>query len=293
VIVSVIASGFHTSGVTTELVHHEEMCDESSPTGPRNEGGRHAGRVAIVTGAGSGIGRAVAELLVREGGSVVAVDLTDERLDWCRGEDRIVPAAADVTDDGANEALVEVAVDAFGGLDSVVLNAGIAMSGSIESLSMEQFDRAVDVNVRAVALGIRAAVPALRRRGAGAIAITASTSGQRGDPAMWAYNATKAAVINLARSAALDLGAEDIRVNVVCPGPTITGMTERLQEMPAEYEALRRRTARQRWATADEVAAVFGFLVSPEAAAVTGAVINADGGISANTGQFLPPERPG
>jgi meso-butanediol dehydrogenase/(S,S)-butanediol dehydrogenase/diacetyl reductase len=254
--------------------------------------GRHAGRVAIVTGAGSGIGRSVAELLVREGGSVVAADLTDEHLAWCRGVERVVPAAADVTGADANDALVSLAVESFGGLDAVVLNAGISMSGTIESLPMEEFDRAVDVNVRAVARGIRAAAPSMRLRGGGAIAITASTSGQRGDPGMWAYNATKAAVINLARSAALDLGAEDIRVNVVCPGPTITGMTERLQEMPAAYEALRRRTARQQWATADEVAAVFGFLVSAEAAAVTGAVINADGGISANTGQFLPPERP-
>lgn len=262
------------------------MSNESSASG------RHAGRVAIVTGAGSGIGRSVAELLVREGGSVVAADLTDEHLAWCRDVDRIVPAAADVTGADANDALVALAVESFGGLDAVVLNAGISMSGTIESLPMEAFDRAVDVNVRAVARGIRAAAPAMRVRGGGAIAITASTSGQRGDPAMWAYNASKAAVINLARSAALDLGAEDIRVNVVCPGPTITGMTERLQEMPAAYESLRRRTARQQWATADEVAAVFGFLVSTEAAAVTGAVINADGGISANTGQFLPPERP-
>ncbi|MGA9275924.1 SDR family NAD(P)-dependent oxidoreductase [Ilumatobacter sp.] len=258
--------------------------------------GRHAGRVAIVTGAGSGIGRAVAELLVREGGSVVAADLSDDRLAWCRDAERvdvkrIAAAAVDVTHADANEVLVSLADESFGGLDAVVLNAGVAVSGSIEMLEMNQFDRAVDVNVRAVALGIRAALPAFRERGGGAVAITASTSGQRGDPGMWAYNATKAAVINLARSAALDLGAEDIRVNVVCPGPTITGMTERLQDAPAAFEALRRRTARQKWATADEVAAVFGFLVSPEAAAVTGAVINADGGISANTGQFLPPER--
>jgi len=253
--------------------------------------GRHAGRVAVVTGAGSGIGRSVAELVLREGGSVVAADLSDDRLAWCRDVERVVPAAADVSQSDANDALVSLAVESFGGLDAMVLNAGVAMSGSIEALPMKDFDRAVNVNVRAVALGIRAAAPAMRARGGGSIAITASTSGQRGDPGMWAYNATKAGVINLARSAALDLGAEDIRVNVVCPGPTITGMTDRLQEMPAAYEALRRRTARQQWASADEVAAVFGFLIGTESAVVTGAVINADGGISANTGQFLPPER--
>lgn len=246
----------------------------------------------VVTGAGSGIGRSVAELVAREGGSVVAADLSDDRLSWCRDVERVVAAAADVSQPDANDALVSLAVESFGGLDAMVLNAGVAVSGSIEALPMEDFDRAVDVNVRAVALGIRAAAPAMRTRGGGSIAITASTSGQRGDPGMWAYNATKAGVINLARSAALDLGAEDIRVNVVCPGPTITGMTGRLQEMPAAYEALRRRTARQQWASADEVAAVFGFLIGSESAVVTGAVINADGGISANTGQFLPPERP-
>ena len=245
-----------------------------------------------MTGAGSGIGRSVAELVLREGGSVVAADLSDDRLAWCRDVERVVPAAADVSQSDANDALVALAVESFGGLDAMVLNAGVAMSGSIEALPMKDFDRAVNVNVRAVALGIRAAAPAMRARGGGSIAITASTSGQRGDPGMWAYNATKAGVINLARSAALDLGAEDIRVNVVCPGPTITGMTDRLQEMPAAYEALRRRTARQQWASADEVAAVFGFLIGTESAVVTGAVINADGGISANTGQFLPPERP-
>lgn len=253
--------------------------------------GRHSGRVAIVTGAGSGIGKATAQLLTREGASVVAADLRESSLAWCGDDAAVLGAPCDVTDDGANEALVGLAVDAFGGLDAAILNAGVGISGSIEDLPMERYDQAMNVNVRAVALGIRAAVPALRARGGGSIVATASTSGQRGDPSMWAYNASKAAVINLVRSAALDLGVDGIRVNAVCPGPTITGMTERLQAAPAEFEALRRRTARQRWATADEVAAVFSFLASPEASAVTGTAVNADGGISANTGQFLPPER--
>jgi len=196
-------------------------------------------------------------------------------------------------DDGANEALVALAEAQFDGLDAVALNAGISMSGSITELAIEDFDRAMNVNVRAVALGIRAAVPALRRRGAGSIAVTASTSGQRGDPNMWAYNTSKAAVINLVRSAALDLGVHGIRVNAVAPGPTITGMTGGLQQHPEVFDGLRRRTARQRWATAEEIAAVFGFLLGDESSAVTGTTINADGGISANTGQFLPPELPG
>ncbi|MEM7094454.1 MAG: SDR family oxidoreductase [Actinomycetota bacterium] len=255
--------------------------------------GSHAGRVVIVTGAASGIGRATAELLVAEGASVVAADLTVDALAWCDGDDRIAAAPCDVTDADANHALVALAEERFGGLDGAVLNAGISMSGSIMDLPFEEFDRAVEVNVRAVAMGIRAAAPAMQRRGGGSIAVTASTSGQRGDPNMWAYNSTKAAVINLVRSAALDLGVLGIRVNAVAPGPTHTGMTERLQSLPDLYEGLRRRTARQRWADAEEIASVFGFLLSDASSAVTGSVINADGGVAANTGQFLPPELPG
>lgn len=253
----------------------------------------HDGKVFLVTGAGSGIGRATAEILAERGASVVCVDLTDEALAWCDGSPNLIGVSGDVADAGANEAFVALAEEQFGALDGAVLNAGVAMSGSILDLPIEQYERAMDVNVKAVALGIRAVVPALQRRGGGSIAVTASTSGQRGDPAMWAYNASKAAVINLVRSAALDLGIHGIRVNAVAPGPTITGMTERLQTMPAEFESLRRRTARQRWADSAEIATVFAFLMSDDSSAVTGTTINADGGISANTGQFLPPESRG
>ena len=108
---------------------------------------------------------------------------------------------------------------------------------------------------------------------------------------MWAYNTAKGAVINLVRSAAIDLGADGITVNAVCPGPTETAMTERLRALDA-YEELRRRIPLQRWGRADEIAAVIEFLISADASFVNGAVVPVDGGITANTGQFLPRERP-
>ena len=245
----------------------------------------------MVTGAASGIGRAVIAAFVRSGGSAVAVDRDADTLGWVADDglaDRVAIVVGDVTSNETNVAAVNLALERFGRLDSAIFNAGVSMGGGLLDLPMEDFDRTMNVNVRAVALGIRSVTPAMRAAGAGRIVVTASTSGIGGDPNMWAYNTTKGAVINLVRAAAIDLGPDGITVNAVCPGPTETPMTSRLQSLPEVHEDLRRAIPLQRWGQPEEIAAMIVFLASREASFVNGAIIPVDGGITASTGQFRP-----
>ncbi len=251
-------------------------------------------RVAIITGAASGIGRAAVELFTERGTKVVAVDLTADGLSWAAGRDDVVTVAGDISQDGANAAMVHAAVDTWGRLDWAFLNAGVVGSPAIEGDgAADRLDEILAINVRGVMLGIRHCAPAMRAAGGGSIVATASTSGMRGDPGSWAYNASKAAVINLVRAAAIDYGTHGIRINAVAPGPTITGMTRSLEHLPELYAEMTRRIPMQRWGQAREQAQVAWFLCSADASFVTGVTIPCDGGISANVGHFLPPASPG
>ena len=252
---------------------------------------RYDGKVALVTGAAGGIGRATAERLAQEGAAVLLADLPGSALEAAAesvraGGARAVAAAADVSREAEFQALVERAERDLGGLDLLVNNAGIeGVVAPLESYPLDVFDRVLAVNVRGVFLGLRFAGPALRRRGGGAIVNLASVAGVTGDPNLSAYVASKHAVIGLTRSAALAFGA-NVRVNAVCPSPVETRMMRSLEAGMggAQPELVRKwvteRIPAGRYAEPAEIAALIAFLGSDEARFINGSVYTIDGGMT-------------
>lgn len=250
-------------------------------------------RVAVVTGAGSGLGKAFARLWRERFGPVVGLDLDPERIAWLQDGDDVAGMAGDVTDAATNQALVDLAEERFGRVDTMVLSAGVSAWGSVEELDLDIFDRLMDINVRAAVLAIRAVAPALRRAGGGSIVGLSSSSGTAGEPDHWAYCTSKAAISNLMRSAAMDLAKDGIRVNLVAPGPTHTELTRPIKETePEKYEMLRSALPLQRWGEEEELAEAIAFMASPASSFITAAVLPVDGGVTGRTPQLLPPHVP-
>jgi NAD(P)-dependent dehydrogenase (short-subunit alcohol dehydrogenase family) len=252
---------------------------------------RLADKVVIITGGSGGIGSATARLFVHEGARVLLVDRTEGPLREIAAQigGDIAWAAADVSKPEDTERYVQQAVTHFGGVDVLFANAGI--EGAVRPLveiAPEEFDRVLNVNVRGAWLGIKYAAPEIAKRGGGSILLTSSIAGLVGARGLGPYVASKHALIGLAKSAALELAAQNIRVNTVNPGPIENRMMRSIERQanPADpvvvksgFQAL---IALQRYGTNEEIAQLALFLASNESSYCTGSVFVADGGMTAS-----------
>ena len=248
------------------------------------------GTVVLVTGAGSGIGQAIARAFLEQGASVCVTGRHEQPLrETVEGfpEERVLVRTTDVADRAEVKGLVAAIADRFGRLDVDVNNAGVFEGGEIEDYDDAAWERMRSINLDAVLFVARAAVPLLKQSRGNLVAIS-SVSGLRGDWGQFAYNATKGAVNAMVQSLALDLGAYGVRANVIAPAFTATRLTQDRLDDPAFAAALHNRVALGRAATPEDVARAVLFLAGPDAAYITGAVIPVDGGTTASTGQPRP-----
>jgi NAD(P)-dependent dehydrogenase (short-subunit alcohol dehydrogenase family) len=253
---------------------------------------RLTGRVAIVTGAGSGIGRASALALALEGAAVLVADISREAAERVAEEvreagGRAQAQVADVADEASVAAMVAAALKRFGGVDILHNNAAatgwdvLGGDGEITELDLAIWERSLAVNLRGPFLGCKHAIPALLKRGGGAIVNTSSASGLTGDLVRTAYGVSKAGVDGLTRYVATQYGKRGIRCNAVAPGVIETPALR--QNVPAEQVALfERHHLTPRLGTPENVAAAVVFLASDDAAFITGQVISVDGGLLAH-----------
>jgi NAD(P)-dependent dehydrogenase (short-subunit alcohol dehydrogenase family) len=240
-------------------------------------------KVAVLTGAGGGIGRAIVAKLVAEGARVVAADLSEAELTQLRqthGE-AVATLQVDVTDYQQVEGMVGHAVQHFGGLDIVINNAGIAFPKALlEHDPVADFDGVTAVNQKGVYYGILAAARLFQARGTpGVIINTSSVYGQMAAELSFTYNVSKAAVDMMTKCAALELGPHNIRVCAVAPGRVDTPLLRKYEELGL-WEHIRREQMRDTFTQPEEIANVVAFLASEEANCINGCTVNADDGFS-------------
>jgi len=237
------------------------------------------GKVAVITGAGSGMGKASVKVFIREGARVVAGDISGAEKDTAREVGGgVLPVHCDVTKESDVEAMVAAAVEKFGRVDAMLNVAGIADGCILGEVTKDLYDRIMDVDLRGVMFGMKHGIRAMLKGDGGSIVNWSSVGGLNGAVGTSVYSAAKAAVIAASKVGTVEYGAQGIRVNVICPGFILT---EIMGAAGAHIPGMKEKAALGRAGLSHEVAEVGAFLASDRASFVTGAVIPVDGGWAA------------
>ncbi|MBN1436856.1 MAG: 3-oxoacyl-[acyl-carrier-protein] reductase [Sedimentisphaerales bacterium] len=240
-------------------------------------------RLAIVTGGGRGIGRAIVFALARQGRRVVAIDISQKNLDETKelaaqeGYE-VLTEVLDITDSAALTALIEDLAEKFGGVGILVNNAGITRDGLIVAMEDEAFDKVIEINLRAAFIAMRAAAKSMMRNRFGRLISIASVSGVMGNAGQANYSASKAGLIGMSKTVARELGKRGVTANCVAPGFIVSDMTDVLPD--AVKEAAKTMIPMRKFGSIDDVANAVAFLASDEAGYITGQVLCVDGGMA-------------
>lgn len=243
---------------------------------------RLQGKVAIITGAARGIGKATAEKFLKEGASVVICDINKEQVDTAVNElkaisENVIGVKVDVTNRAEVDEMVRLTVEKFGKVDCLVNNAGITADNTLLKMTEAEWDRVIDINLKGVFNCGQAVAKVMVDQGSGVILNATSVVGLYGNYGQTNYAATKWGVIGMTKTWAKELGKKGIRVNAVAPGFILTPMTEKMPEKVLEM--MKDKAPLKRLGMPEDIANAYAFLASDEASFITGAVLSVDGGI--------------